>query len=90
MTVQEVGTFTTNTVKDSKVSVKFRCAGLGVQGQLRAIKLLTVKKRGLLRADYDGLVDDFSTRAARIAAAYARSYLELQPGCDPEVSDAKS
>ena len=85
MTVQEIGTFTTNTVKDSKVSVKFPCAGLWAQGQLRAIKLLTVKKRGLLRADYDGLVDDFSTRAARIAAAYARFYLELEPGCNPEL-----
>jgi hypothetical protein len=85
MTVQEIGTFTTNTVKDSQVLLEFPCAGLWAQGQLRAIKLLSVKKQGLLRADYDALVDDFSTRAARIAAAYARFYLELEPGCDPEL-----
>lgn len=85
MTVQEIGTFTTNTVKDSQVPLEFPCAGLWAQGQLRAIKLLSVKKQGLLRADYDALVDDFSTRAARIAAAYARFYLELEPGCNPEL-----
>jgi len=45
--------------------------------------LLTVGKHCPIRGKSTELVADFSVRAARIAAAYARFYLELEPGCNP-------
>lgn len=75
----------TNTVKGSQVSVVYDCNHLWASGQLRAISLLKAQKTCPLRGQYSEVVRDFGARAGRIAAAYARFYLEQEPGCNPEL-----
>ncbi|EIK97624.1 hypothetical protein PMM47T1_03909 [Pseudomonas sp. M47T1] len=60
------------------------CEALWAIGQQRAIKLLSDEKECPIKGKSTELISDFGTRAGRIAAAYARFYLELEPGCDPK------
>lgn len=78
-----IGTFTTNTVPGSRAQMTVSCSSLWGAGQARAMEVLKGQKHCALRGDHCELVSDFGVRAARIAAAYARFYLELEPGCNP-------
>nr|WP_314873981.1 hypothetical protein [uncultured Pseudomonas sp.] len=85
MTITPLAVITTNTTPNSQVTIEYGCEYLWATGQGRALKLLTVQKTCPIRGPQTVLVRDFSARAARIAAAYARFYLELEEGCNPEL-----
>nr|WP_314877672.1 hypothetical protein [uncultured Pseudomonas sp.] len=85
MSIPPLATFTTNTDPNSLVTVVFGCEHLWAMGQCRAIEVLSVEKYCPTTGAELELVADFSARAARIAAAYARFYLELEEGCNPEL-----
>lgn len=82
MTAPAIGKADTNTTKDSLVTLEYGCGKLWGDGQLQAIAALTVSKTCPIRGQYTELVKDFGARAARIAAAYARFYLEQESGCN--------
>nr|WP_314875748.1 hypothetical protein [uncultured Pseudomonas sp.] len=85
MSIPPLATFTTNTDPNSLVTVVFGCEHLWAMGQCRAIEVLSIEKYCPTTGAELELVSDFSARAARIAAAYARFYLELEEGCNPEL-----
>lgn len=85
MSTEPIGTFTTNTQKNSLEEQTITCEALWAIGQQRAVKLLSDEKECPIKGKRTELISDFSTRAGRIAAAYARFYLELEPGCDPKL-----
>jgi len=61
------------------------CNTLWSMGQQQAIQRLSEPKRGWFSSTpKQQLVASFSARAARIAATYARFYLEQEEGCNPE------
>lgn len=79
-----LATFTTNTEKDSQKQQITGCSMLWSMGQKAAIHRLTSQKKSLSTGfTAPELVMDYSARAARIAATYARFYLEQEEGCDP-------
>jgi len=86
MSADSILTCTTNTRPGSVSKQTVDCRTLWAWGQQEAIRRLTVEKRD----PYSGhtrheLVASFSARAARIAATYARFYLELEDGGKPEL-----
>ena len=85
MSIPPLATFTTNTDPNSLVTAVFGCEHLWAMGQCRAIEILSIEKYCPTTGAELELVRDFSARAARIAAAYARFYLELEEGCNPEL-----
>jgi hypothetical protein len=79
-----LATFTTNTDKDSQKQHVTACSLLWSKGQQAAINRLTYQKKGFFNGSTrPELVPDYSARAARIAATYARFYLEQEEGCKP-------
>ncbi len=86
MSADPILTCTTNTRPDSVSKQTFGCEILWAWGQQEAIRRLTVEKRDPysqhMRSE---LVASFSARAARIAATYARFYLELEDAGKPEL-----
>lgn len=78
--------FTTNSRDKSIVEAPLTCPDLWSMGQERAIQILSeVSKSFWSGAAERKLVSSFSARAARIAAAYARIYLELEESGRPEL-----
>jgi len=86
MSADPILSCTTNTRPGSISKQAFGCEILWAWGQQEAIRRLTVEKRDPysqhIRSE---LVASFSARAARIAATYARFYLELEDGGKPEL-----
>jgi hypothetical protein len=79
-----LATFTTNTDKDSHKEKVTACSLLWAKGQMAAINRLTHQKKSFFSGSTTPeLVADYSARAARIAATYARFYLEQEEGCKP-------
>src|SRR5690606_22530021 len=65
--------------------ITLSCAELWSIGQQEAIRRLSIQRSCLFtRVPRQHLVGDFSARAARIAATYARFYLETEQGCNPD------
>jgi len=85
VSAEPIGKFTTNTQKNSIQTHSVACEALWALGQQRAIKLLSNEKECPVKGKSTELITDYSARAGRIAAAYARFYLELEPGCDPKL-----
>ncbi|MCU1747895.1 DUF2515 family protein [Pseudomonas sp. 6D_7.1_Bac1] len=74
MSAKPIATFTTNDKKCSVHEVKLGCDKLWAMGQEEAIRRLSEPPSS--NSNKYELISDFSARAARIAAAYARFYLE--------------
>ncbi|WP_224770872.1 DUF2515 family protein [Pseudomonas sp. FEN] len=86
MSADPILTCTTNTRPGSLSKQTFGCEILWAWGQQEAIRRLTVEKRDPYSQQVrNELVASFSARAARIAATYARFYLELEDGGKPEL-----
>ncbi|WP_247263342.1 MULTISPECIES: hypothetical protein [Pseudomonas] len=86
MSADPILTCTTNTRPGSVSQQTFDCAILWAWGQQEAIRRLTVERRDPYSQHVRSeLVASFSARAARIAATYARFYLELEDGGKPEL-----
>jgi hypothetical protein len=84
MSDASLATFTTNTDKDSQKEHVTACSLLWSKGQQAAINRLTYQKKGFFTGSSSPeLVSDYSARAARIAATYARFYLEQEEGGKP-------
>lgn len=83
MSAQPISTFKTNTQEGSVHEVVLDCDTLWAMGQEEAIRLLS-NRRSSTSSKYEW-VTDFSTRAARIAAAYASFYLEQGEDGKPEL-----
>lgn len=86
MSADPILTCTTNTQPGSLSKQTFGCEILWAWGQQEAIRRLTLEKRDPYSQQVRSeLVASFSARAARIAATYARFYLELENGGKPEL-----
>ncbi len=86
MTTCPITTFTTNTRSGSVHEIALKCDKLWAMGQEEAIRRLSVEKRSFFFGTAkQELVSDFSARAARIAASYARFYLEQEQGGKPHL-----
>lgn len=80
-----IAVLNTNTTSDSVQDITLSCAELWSIGQQEAIRRLSIQRSCLFtRVPRQHLVGDFSARAARIAATYARFYLETEQGCNPD------
>lgn len=80
-----IAVLNTNTTSDSVQDITLSCAELWSIGQQEAIRRLSTQRSCLFtRVPRQHLVGDFSARAARIAAIYARFYLETEQGCNPD------
>lgn len=80
-----IAVLNTNTTSDSVQDITLSCAELWSIGQQEAIRRLSIQRSCLFtRVPRQHLVGDFSARAARIAAIYARFYLETEQGCNPD------
>lgn len=80
-----IAVLNTNTTSDSVQDIALSCAELWSIGQQEAIRRLSIQRSCLFtRVPRQHLVGDFSARAARIAATYARFYLETEQGCNPD------
>ena len=80
-----IAVLNTNTTSDSVQDITLSCAELWSIGQQEAIRRLSIQRSCLFtRVPRQHLVGDFSARAARIAATYARFYLETEQGGDPD------
>lgn len=80
-----IAVLNTNTTSDSVQDITLSCAELWSIGQQEAIRRLSTQRSCLFtRVPRQHLVGDFSARAARIAATYARFYLETEQGCNPD------
>lgn len=76
----------TNTSPDSVQDIPVGCNELWSLGQQEAIRRLSKQRTCLLtKSQRRVLVGGFSARAARIAATYARFYLETERGGKPEL-----
>ena len=85
MSSNAIAELTTNPVNESTQQVQIGCNTLWSMGQQQAIQRLSEPKRGWFSSTpKQQLVASFSARAARIAATYARFYLEQEEGCNPE------
>lgn len=86
MSTCPVTTFTTNTQSRSLHEAALACDKLWAMGQEAAIRRLCVETRSFFSTTAkQELVVDFSARAARIAATYARFYLEQEEGGKPHL-----
>jgi hypothetical protein len=84
MSDASLATFTTNTDKNSQKEHVTACSLLWSKGQQAAINRLSYQKKNFFTGSTSSeLVPDYSARAARIAATYARFYLEQEEGCKP-------
>ncbi|KAA0694926.1 hypothetical protein DT594_08615 [Halopseudomonas laoshanensis] len=82
---EAVTTLNTNRVRDSVQDVTLECRELWSVGQQEAIRRLSEEHSPWYsRSTKRRLIPDFSARAARIAASYARFYLEIEEGGMPE------
>lgn len=80
-----IAVLNTNTTSGSVQEITLSCAELWSIGQQEAIRRLSTQRTCLFtRIPRRHLVSDFSARAARIAATYARFYLEAEQGCNPD------
>src|SRR5690554_2782627 len=80
-----IAVLNTNTTSDSVQDITLSCAELWSIGQQEAIRRLSIQRTCLFtKVPRQHLVGDFSARAARIAAIYARFYLETEQGCNPD------
>lgn len=80
-----IAVLNTNTTSDSVQDITLSCAELWSIGQQEAIRRLSIQRTCLFtKVPRQHLVGDFSARAARIAATYARFYLETEQGCNPD------
>lgn len=80
-----IAVLNTNTTSDSVQDITLSCAELWSIGQQEAIRRLSIQRSCLFtRVPRQHLVGDLSARAARIAATYARFYLETEQGCNPD------
>ncbi|NQD92771.1 hypothetical protein HP532_08935 [Pseudomonas sp. CrR25] len=85
MSTCPVTTLTTNTQTGSVHEVALACDKLWAMGQEAAIDRLSVETRSFFSTTTkQELVVDFSARAARIAATYARFYQEQEEGGNPQ------
>lgn len=76
----------TNSVRDSLQDVTLDCVELWSIGQQEAIRRLSEEEtRWYSRTAKRRLIPSFSARAARIAASYARFYLESEQGGMPDL-----
>ncbi|HDZ56420.1 MAG TPA: hypothetical protein ENI17_12810 [Pseudomonas xinjiangensis] len=86
MSICPITTFTTNNQASSVHEAALECDQLWSMGQEEAIHRLSVEKRSFLfGAAKQELVADFGARAARIAATYARFYLEQEESGKPHL-----
>lgn len=76
----------TNTTPDSVQDIPLGCPELWSIGQQEAIRRLSRQRTCFFTGSQRWeLIADFSARAARIAATYARFYLETERGCNPDL-----
>lgn len=86
MSTAPIATFSTNAQSRSVCEESLACDKLWAMGQEAAIGRLSVETRSFFStAAKQELVADFAARAARIAATYARFYLEQEEGGKPHL-----
>ncbi|HBX53920.1 DUF2515 family protein [Pseudomonas sp. UBA2684] len=86
MSTAPITTFATNAVTRSVCEEPLACDKLWAMGQEAAISRLSVETRSFFSTTAkQELVADFSARAARIAATYARFYLEQEEDGKPHL-----